>query len=126
MYLGIVTQEYVKEEAVVAVAAVPEYREETEDGSPGEILQKAIPAVAAKAAVMGTRVYREYLEDSIEVVIRNLADEIDSSIKYYRINPKVGSCTLSPVTLKAERKTAPAREVAELVVGGQVVGEAEV
>ena len=124
-YLATVIQGYVIESAIKAVDAVPEYREVTEDGSEGKIIQVAIPAVVGKKAVMGKRVDKVFLENDEDTVARNLEDP-NCNIKYYLINAKPTSCSISSVKISENRKTAPARETVELVVGSKVVAEAVV
>ncbi len=120
MFLAVTVRDY---EAEPAVEAVEEVLEVT-DGETGEVLIEGVPGVPAKDAVVKTQVSQVSIEPNAGSVAQNLA--AGRNVKYYKINAKPGSCTIKPVTLKAQRSPAPAKEVVEVVADGVVVGFAEV
>lgn len=120
MFLAVVTREVQVKPAVPAVAELPEVI----DAETEEVLVEGVPAVPGKDAVVEVQVSQVSVTFDADSVAQNLA--AGRNIKYYKINAKPASCTLKPVTLKASRKPAPAREIVEVEAGGVVVGSVEV
>ena len=120
MFLAVLTREVQVEPAVSAVAEVLEVI----DAETDEVLVEGVPGVPGKKAVVETRVSQVSIEPDADSVAQNLA--AGRNVKYYKITAKPGTCTIKPVSLKANRKAAPAQEVVEVEAGGVVVGSAVV
>ena len=72
--------------------------------------------------------HRVYIEQSAESVAAILSSENADEFDFceIEIDPEAGTAQLHPVALKAERRPAPAREIAEIEANGAVVGATEV
>ena len=95
----------------------------------GNVIRPAVEAVPPTPEVWEEQLHKVYIEERAEVIATNLSGELAEQFDYYEIViPERGSgdCSLARVQLKAERKPAPAKEIAEVEVGGEVVGAAEV
>lgn len=108
------------------VAAVPEVPEVlAPDGV--TVVQEFVPGVAEVPLLTHLEVEGAYLEDSAAQVALNLENNATPDADYYQLqfNGAQLQATLHPVSLKVgPRAPAPAREVVEIVAGGQDAGSA--
>ena len=124
MFLVVYLEKYVEEHAVQAVEAV-EGQAAVVDEETGEVTVAevdSVEAVEGKPEVIGLRsIDKCGIERRAEVVAHNLANGF--AAEYYKIDAKVGSVSLTPVTLSPVKESRPV-DVVTIEAGGEVVGEA--